>query len=331
MRVVICVLLLMLAGCQAPRQEASEQDGPLMFALIGDNPYVDFNVPKYETMIDEINGTDGLSWLIHLGDVKSSGQSCSDEVLKARFEMNQRIDLPFILTPGDNDWFDCHRKSAGGWDPVDRLASLRRIWFPEPGMTTGSRPFEVVSQGDSLVHPEFVENVYWIKDDVIFGTAHLVGITPGEGGLEIHEALMAAGLAWIEEIFSVAESTGARGVFLATQVDPYLATIFPGLLTLICESCPYVRPGYEALNAALVEHARRFGKPVVLAVGDTHIFRVDKPLYDDSGLVENFTRVEVFGHPNVHWVRVLVDPATNEVFQFRQELIEANYGVGWPK
>ncbi|MEX0942098.1 MAG: hypothetical protein WD002_06075 [Pseudomonadales bacterium] len=330
MRVIVLLLSFSMAGCQALRQDMTPAPS-LSFALIGDNPYVEFNVPKYETMIDEINSTEGLSWLIHLGDVKSSGQSCSDEVLKARFEMNQRIDLPFIFTPGDNDWFDCHRKSAGGWDPIDRLSALRRIWFPDPRMTTGARPFEVVTQANSPAYSDFVENVYWSRDKVIFGTVHLVGITPGEGGIEIHEALMAAGLAWIEEIFEVADRMDANGVFLATQVDPYLATVFPGLLASICPACPYVRPGYEALDEALAQHARRFGKPVVLAVGDTHIFRVDKPLYDDSGLVENFTRVEVFGHPSVHWVRVVVEPDTDEVFQFRQELIEANYGVGWPE
>tara|TARA_R110002096_G_scaffold358509_1_gene551581 strand:- start:336 stop:539 length:204 start_codon:yes stop_codon:yes gene_type:complete len=66
---------------------------------------------------------------------------------------------------------------------------------------------------------------------------------------------------------------------------------------------------------------------VVLAVGDTHIFRVDKPLYRADGtLVENFTRVETFGHPNVHWVRVRVDPSERSLFTFRQELVPENVG-----
>ena len=68
-----------------------------------------------------------------------------------------------------------------------------------------------------------------------------------------------------------------------------------------------------------------FGKPVVLAVGDTHVFRVDKPLYrEDGSLVESFTRVETFGSPYVHWVRVTVDPSDRQVFSFHQELVEEN-------
>ena len=63
-----------------------------------------------------------------------------------------------------------------------------------------------------------------------------------------------------------------------------------------------------------------------VAVGDTHIFRVDKPLYDPATgrLVDNFTRVETFGNPLVHWVRVVVDPDTPSVFSFHQQMVAAN-------
>ena len=66
---------------------------------------------------------------------------------------------------------------------------------------------------------------------------------------------------------------------------------------------------------------------VVLAVGDTHVFRVDKPLYydDRSRLVEHVTRVEAFGSPHIHWVKVTVDPDSPEVFQFKQQLIMENF------
>ncbi len=73
----------------------------------------------------------------------------------------------------------------------------------------------------------------------------------------------------------------------------------------------------------LEETSLAFGKPVVLAVGDTHIFRVDKPLYSSRRqLVENFTRVEGFGNPLVHWINVLVEPDESWVFSFRQQLLD---------
>ena len=84
----------------------------------------------------------------------------------------------------------------------------------------------------------------------------------------------------------------------------------------------------DSYPSVLREQAPLFDNPVVLAVGDTHIFRVDKPLYRrDGSLVENFTRVETFGDPLVHWVRVTVDLRDSHVFTFHQELVPGNERV----
>lgn len=66
------------------------------------------------------------------------------------------------------------------------------------------------------------------------------------------------------------------------------------------------------------------GKPVVLAHGDSHYFRVDKPRLLNTAFLPNFTRVETFGSANVHWIRVQVDPRSEEVFRFEPEIITGN-------
>ena len=72
----------------------------------------------------------------------------------------------------------------------------------------------------------------------------------------------------------------------------------------------------------LSEEAADFDGQVVIAVGDTHVFRVDKPLPGpDGAILQNVTRVEGFGEPNLHWVRVEVDTAERQVFTFYQELL----------
>jgi hypothetical protein len=63
---------------------------------------------------------------------------------------------------------------------------------------------------------------------------------------------------------------------------------------------------------------------VVLVHGDTHYFKVDKPLIDQANLVPNLTRVETFGSPNVHWVRVDVAPGSRTVFTFTPMLVPGN-------
>ena len=89
--------------------------------------------------------------------------------------------------------------------------------------------------------------------------------------------------------------------------------------------------GFTNFLLALREETIAFGKPVVLVHGDSHYFRIDKPLQDDAGRrLENFTRLETQGdnaqndNNDVHWTKVLVDPRSREVFSFQQQVVPAN-------
>jgi hypothetical protein len=297
------------------------------FALMGDNPYGAQNVPKFEALIDHVNGRGDLAWVMHVGDTKRGDEPCTDELLRSRFELYQRFDAPFIFTPGDNDWFDCVGDRAGGFDEYERLAFVRQLYYPVPGLATGAGTMEVESQGSSAAFGEFVENVRWVRNDIVFSTIHLVSLSRPPRDSAVAERRMDAALAWIAGAFEAARERDAAGVFLATQADPWFVSGLPAVMNMLaCPQCLTERPGLERLYAALAEHAVAFGRPVVLAVGDTHVFRVDKPLYlpGTNRLVENFTRLETFGSPDVHWVRVVVDPTTPWVFTFHQELVDAN-------
>lgn len=41
--------------------------------------------------------------------------------------------------------------------------------------------------------------------------------------------------------------------------------------------------------------------------------------------VEHFTRVETFGNPDAHWVRVTVDARDPNLFRFRPEYVRENF------
>ena len=47
---------------------------------------------------------------------------------------------------------------------------------------------------------------------------------------------------------------------------------------------------------------------MLLLHGDTHTFRVDKPVANSTTgeMATNLTRVETFGHPFMHWVLITV-------------------------
>ena len=84
--------------------------------------------------------------------------------------------------------------------------------------------------------------------------------------------------------------------------------------------------GYADFLVVLEAETLAFETPVVLANGDSHYFRIDKPMYGSlSGRrIENFMRVETFGAPDVHWVRVRVNPNDPNLFSFKQQIVGEN-------
>jgi hypothetical protein len=136
------------------------------------------------------------------------------------------------------------------------------------------------------------------------------------GNLEEYTERNAANLAWIRESFARATREGSPGLMLFLQANPFPFAPNDGMLN-----------GFEDFLTTLEEEILKFGKPVVLSHGDSHYFRVDKPLTfaDPHGArrtrIMNFTRVENFGSPDVAWVRARVDPREPNLFSFKPELL----------
>ena len=89
--------------------------------------------------------------------------------------------------------------------------------------------------------------------------------------------------------------------------------------------------GFQSFLHAVRDDTIAFGKPIAYVHGDSHYFRIDKPLQDVNGKrIENFTRVETFGDNainglnDVHWLKVLVDPQSRDVFAFQPQMVPAN-------
>jgi hypothetical protein len=89
--------------------------------------------------------------------------------------------------------------------------------------------------------------------------------------------------------------------------------------------------GFQEFLVALRERVIAFGRPVAYVHGDSHYFRIDKPLLDASGRrLQNFTRVETFGdhaeadNTDVQWVKVVIDPDAPEVFWYQPQVVRRN-------
>ena len=80
--------------------------------------------------------------------------------------------------------------------------------------------------------------------------------------------------------------------------------------------------GYRNFINSVVQETEQFAGQVLLVHGDTHFFKVDKPLYSPTKLLTNLTRLQTFGSPLIHWVRVTVDAKNANVFAIEPVIVK---------
>jgi hypothetical protein len=313
--------LLTLVACLAG--PASAQTGPDAFSFVafGDMPYRDADVTKVDRLIAAINRLKP-AFSIHVGDIKSGSAPCGDADLKRSLNQINTVEGAVIYSIGDNEWTDCHRTSAGKFNPRERLARLRELAFPEPGVSLGKAPMQVETQAKAMPRfAKFVENQRFAKNGVMFIVPHVVGSNNGfetpdpEAASEFFER-NSANVAWINDGFRVAVETGAKAVVIAFQANVYdLRQGYPALPRA---------SGFVDTVQAIAKGARAFGKPVLVVHGDNHVLELES--FKDASLrpVPNTFRLQVPGDELVHAVRVLVDPDMPGVFGFMPLIVPEN-------
>lgn len=276
------------------------------FGVLGDAPYNDWQRAQMPALIAEMN-IDDLAFVIHVGDFKHGDAPCTDTVYRDRRELFDSLHHPLVLTPGDNDWSDCARPAAGGYQPEERLERLRAMFFS--GSTSlGQTPMPLVRQS-----PDYPENQRWQRGRVLFMTLNVPGGNnhigdPRKPNPE-YVARMHANLAWLAAGFAMARAQRLAAVVIAMQANPRFMRAPAGL----------ANPGFEEL----IEHVRRetleFSGRVLWVHGDSHLMRIDTPLLDAGVPLKRLTRLETYGSPFLGWIRVRVDDDTPEVFRFEPQ------------
>ncbi len=313
---VASALSVCAASC-TPSPPDSLPPGTFAFGVYGDGPYYFWENGRHRRLLADAESA-GLDWLVHVGDLLWT--PCSDEAFRERRALLDALELPVIYTPGDNEWTDCHQEAPGGHDPLERLGSIRRIFFDNPGTSLGAKPIPLASQAASPDFADFPENARWSRGGFVFATVHVVGsengthLFPGRSPEHDDEVRRrtAAAVAWLDETFVDAATNAAAGVVLIAHANVSLETGGAG-------------GPYEPLVTALERHVSRFPGPVLFIHGDSHEQRVDQPLRDSTGAVhDNFTRLETFGSPDIGWVRVVVDTVAARFVDFEPRLMR-----GW--
>ncbi|WP_076258681.1 metallophosphoesterase [Intrasporangium flavum] len=299
-----------VAAAAAPTSDVPPgqgKDGHFSFAVIGDVPYGDAQVAAFPRWVDQIDATPGLAFTIHVGDIKNGSSQCTDEYFDMVRTQFDRFTMPLLYTPGDNEWTDCHRTNNGTYNPLERLAAVRRTFFPTPGQTLSADPMTV----DSQAAQGFPENVSLRRQGVELATLHVVGSnngllpwpelgfsspTPEQAAEE--RARMDAAVAQVRKAFASARQRHDRAVALFTQADMFDPTYE---VTWADDSA------FQPLVRELVAQSRDFDGEVYLFNGDSHVYNADHPLaagskwldfYGVEGSAPNLTRVTVDGSSN---------------------------------
>jgi hypothetical protein len=99
------------------------------FAVMGDAPYNAEEEARFYALLESLNSRQDLAFVVHVGDFKGGLSECADALFVERKQVFDASRHPFIYVPGDNEWSDCWRPSAGGYEPVERLQKLRALFF----------------------------------------------------------------------------------------------------------------------------------------------------------------------------------------------------------
>lgn len=333
---LVCLTSVMaLAGCArsdpaAAGAPAPSGSTPFSFALIGDLPYFGLDEPNLGLLFDAI-GREDSAFIVHVGDFKSSMELCSDALYARRKALLQQSPRPLILVPGDNDWTDCHRSSSGGFDPRERLAAVRSIFFAEPGPLGQSHRSSragpaghrdpkdrLAARGQPLLlerQPQAPENVRWRIGAIQFLTVHVVGSNNGldkypgsRGEFSVREGLNRA---WVSSTLEAARRDRVDALVIAIHGAP--------------DFDPDSRSGFKGFIEQLREISTEFSQPILLLHGDHHEFKVDQPLRDSAGRsIRHLTRVQSFGAPRSQsWVQIRYEPTHPTRFTITPRDIEA--------
>ena len=302
---------------EQPRQ-AEREFGGFRFLATGDVPYSEEEFVEYDRLLSQASGGD-FAFIVHVGDIKSQDDPCTDEALIQIRDLFRRQPVPVVYTFGDNEWTDCHARIPENllFDPmpIERLAKIRELFFLDEKVLR-LNTLKARHQNENPKFKRYIENFRFERDGVLFVALHVVGSnnnrrTDDSAAMLEYADRNIANRAFLEESLDLALKADVRAIALLIHANPDF------------ESAK--KDGYGDFLESVRRVLARFNRPVLCLHGDSHYFRIDKPLRDGKSgqTILHFTRLEVFGSPNVAGVSVTVNPASSEVFSFEPYFLTA--------
>ncbi|MCW2902117.1 MAG: hypothetical protein JWO67_4382 [Streptosporangiaceae bacterium] len=303
------------ASAYATPNSHGDRAGSYEIGLIGDMPYGDTGRAQFPNVIKEINNSD-VAFTTFDGDLKNGSERCDQPLYDQALKDYNSFKKPLVYVPGDNEWTDCDRASAGSYNPSERLSLVRKMFASTPE-SLGQRKLKLTRQS-----AQFPENVRWQYGRVTYAGLNVTGSDNNapqfdsagkqiDGDQAEYTARNTANLDWLDKTFAQAKAAKSAAVMVVIQANMW-ATDDP-------------TPHFADTKRKLAQLSIGFPGQVVLVNGDSHFLNIDKPLKDAKGAtIENVTRVQTFGSDQNHWVSATVDPSSPEVFTYHQHIVKAN-------
>jgi hypothetical protein len=174
-----------------PATGAAADDGRVStYAVYGDSPYGADHAQYNATpaFIAGINADPQVGGVIHIGDLHSGSETCTQLYDQGIAYMWTAFVDPVYYTPGDNEWADCqktkqHPEAPDAYqkgDPIANLALVHQLFFPQAGVTLGQHKKLVLSQAFAYdrrfpTDKQYVENTMWAQSGVVFVNVNVPG------------------------------------------------------------------------------------------------------------------------------------------------------------
>jgi hypothetical protein len=331
----IASLLGLILATQNSTADPKHQSGTFTVALWGDQFYSgddELRARRTQQTIDSMNAHD-LAFTLYTGDTKAGHSECTDQAIGTDIQkVFNALTAPTIYSLGDNEWTDCHRTSNGSYDPLERLAYLRTFFF-STDKSQGKSPLHLKRQTKD--GGTYSENSRFVKNGVLFVSLSIPGSNNNlvvtkkqcskesertsddcEAATDEYKGRNAANLEWLTTAFEEARTNNYQGLVVVIQADIF----FPFELSdggFEDDFIPSLTEdnGHADFYKTLERQTKSFEGEVLLVHGDSHYFKIDKPMYAQDGrLQHNFTRVQVFGDKDNSWVKLTVSPSGDSRF-----------------
>jgi hypothetical protein len=196
------------------------------------------------------NPSRNISFTVHVGDIqKVDNTKCAESSYEKTASLLRKGPLPTLLTPGDNDWYDC----------PDRQQSIEYFmkYFSRFETKWHKADYAPLNIRHSMDNPELF---VFYKEGILFIGIHLINAPPELEDPILWDGRMRMNMEWVaSNVESCFEQYEIRGVI-----------IFGHALR-----SPRTRPFFLSVSDYFVNITHRADLPVLYLHGDGHKWDVD--------------------------------------------------------